>query len=535
MDTFDYIVAGAGSAGCVVAARLVESGARVLLLEGGPHNRTLNVKAPAAFANLFHSNRDWDYHTEPEPTLGNRSIYEPRAKTLGGCSSMNCMVHIRGSRLDYDSWVDLGVEGWSWDQVAPFFDKSPLGWRELPSPDPLSKAFVESAVLAGIKENPAHRGPDLDGVTLSKTTTRNGRRYDTATAYLGPLKKNKKLTVVTGALVDKVLIEDGRAVGIRYRLKGGSIDARASREVIVSGGAFGTPEILQRSGIGAAEHLRSLGIEPVVDLPAVGDHLMEHPMTLVNWEIKGDEVGMFDAANPKYLIPWLLKGKGKLSSNIAESTAHVRTDPSLPAPDFQLVFVPGYFREHGAQEHDKPAISMGQSYWTPTSTGSVLIQSADPTKPAKVRLNMLSKPEEVEAMVRAIRLSREIVSQGPLSAYVGTELSPGADVTSDADLADWVRANCEHTYHPSCTARMGTNGALDSQLRVRGVEGLRVADTSALPRIPRANTNLPAVMIGERCADFIVNAGAGAKAAPRPEPWQVPIEPREQATKRARH
>lgn len=504
MDTFDYIVAGAGSAGCTVAARLVESGARVLLLEGGPHNRTINVKAPAAFANLFHSVRDWEYQTEPEPTLADRSIYQPRAKTLGGCSSMNCMVHIRGNRLDYDSWADLGVEGWSWNDVAPYFDKSPLGWRELPSPDPLSKAFVTAAVRAGIKENPDHRGPDNEGVTLSKTTARNGRRYDTATAYLKPLRKNKNLTVVTGALVDKVLIEHARAVGVRYRVNGTAIDARASREVVVSGGAFGTPEILQRSGIGPAEHLLGLGIEPVVDLPAVGEHLMEHPMTLMNWEIKSDEIGLFDAANPKYLFPWLLRGRGKLTSNIAESTAHVRTDSTLPAPDFQLVFVPSYFREHGAQEYDKPAISIGQSYWTPVSTGSVLITSADPTKKARVRLNMLSEPQEVAAMIRAIRLSREIVAQEPLAAHVGAEISPGAGVASDEDLETWIRANVEHTYHPSCTVRMGDGGALDSQLRVRGVAGLRVADTSAFPQIPRANTNLPAVMIGERCADFII-------------------------------
>jgi choline dehydrogenase len=515
VETFDYIVAGAGSAGCTVAARLVESGARVLLLEGGPHNRTINVKAPAAFANLFHSDRDWEYQTEPEPTLADRSIYQPRAKTLGGCSSMNCMVHVRGSDLDYDSWSDLGVEGWSWQDVKPFFDKAPLEGHELPSPDPLSVDFVKSAVAMGVKENPMHRGPDLEGVTLSKVTQRKGRRFDTATAYLSPLKKDPNLTIVTGALVDKVLIEKGRAVGVRYQLKGASVDAEATREVVVSGGAFGTPEILQRSGIGPAEHLLGLGIESVADLPAVGDHLMEHPMTLINWEIKGDRIGLFDAAKPKHLLPWLLKGTGKLTSNVAESTAHVRTDPSLLAPDFQIVFVPSYFREHGAQEYDKPTFSIGQSYWTPTSTGSVLIQSADPTKHAKVRLNMLSKPEEMQAMIRAIRFSRDLVTKGPLAAHTGKEISPGAEITSDADLETWIRANVEHTYHPSCTARMGRDGALDSELRVRGVDGLRVADTSALPVIPRANTNLPAVMIGERCADFLIRANHGAAAGAR--------------------
>jgi choline dehydrogenase len=513
MDSYEYVVAGAGSAGCAVAARLVESGARVLLLEGGPHNRSLKVRAPAAFADLFHSKRDWNYTSEPEPTLNDRRIFEPRGKMLGGTSSMNAMVHIRGSRVDYDGWAALGVDGWSWDEVEPFFDRSPLGWRELPDPDPLSSAFVAASVARGIPNNPAHRGPDLEGVTLSKTTTRNGRRFDTATAYLKPLRKNPNLTVVTGALVDRVLLQGGRAAGVRYLRRGKPVEAHATREVIVSSGAFGTPEILQRSGIGPADHLRAVGVSPVVDLPAVGAHLMEHAMTLINWELKGGAIGLFDAEHPKYLLQWLLRGRGKVASNVAESTAHVRTDPRLDAPDFQLVFVPGFFCEHGARTHDKPAMSIGQSFWTPTSTGSVLIRSADPGERARVQLNLLSEPEEIAAMIRAIRLSREIAATEPLAEYVGTEIHPGSATQTDEQLEAWIRATVQHTYHPACTVRMGTDGALDSQLRVRGVDAQRVADTSALPTIPRANTNLPAVMIGERCADFITRGRASGRTA----------------------
>ncbi|GAA1094649.1 GMC family oxidoreductase [Tsukamurella spumae] len=512
METYEYIVAGAGSGGCAVAARLVEGGASVLLLEAGPANDTPEVQIPAAFAQLFHSDRDWDYRTEPEPTLDGRTIYQPRAKTMGGCSSMNCMVHLRGCSEDYDNWAQYGVEGWAWSDVEPFFDKSPLGWRELPSPDPLSEAFVESAVAAGIQENPTHFGPNLDGVSLSKTTTRDGHRYDAATAYLGPLSNNSLLQIVTGALIDKVIVEDGVATGVRYLIDGQPVESRASREVIVSAGAFGTPEILQRSGIGPADHLSALGITPVADLPAVGANLMDHPMTLMNWEIEGDQVGLFDADDPSYVAMWAEEGKGKLTSNVAEATAHVRTEPGLPAPDFQIVFVPSYFREHGAQVHDKPAFTLGQSYWTPTSVGTVLIASADPQRRAQVHLNLLSDRAEIAAMIRAIRLSREIVSSGPLASHAGVELSPGLQIDSDDDLEAWIRANVEHTYHPSCTVRMGTDGALDSQLRVRGVAGLRVADASVFPVIPRANTNMPAVVVGERCADFIIRSKKAAES-----------------------
>ncbi len=279
--------------------------------------------------------------------------------------------------------------------------------------------------------------------------------------------------------------------------------------MILSAGAFNTPHLLQLSGIGPADHLRELGIDTLVDSPAVGANLSEHPATLINWELAAGQPGLSDATHPKWLLRWLIGGKGKLASNIAEALAHVRTREELEAPDFQLLFGPAFFWEHGTVEHPKPAMVIAQSYWTPASRGTVLARSRDPHELPEVRLNMLTEREDLEAMIRAIRLSREIAATAPLAEFVGEEIHPGAAVQSDGELEAWIRATAEHTYHPACTARMGEpgEGAVDAELRVHGVEGLRVADTSVLPTITRANTNAPAMMVGERCAEFI-RAGA---------------------------
>lgn len=531
MESYDHIVIGAGSAGCAVAARLSEDPTcRVLLIEAGGSDRRLEIRAPAAFGQQFHTKVDWDYYTEPEPAAGGRRIYLPRGKTLGGTSSMNAMLWVRGSHLDYDGW---GVPGWSWADVEPVFRRierhfltddahgqdGPMRINRLSAPDPVAQAFVEAAAATGIERNDDLSGPELDGVALSPTTTAGGRRWSTARGYLDGARRRPNLTVMSKALVHRIVLRDGRAVGVEVERKGKRTEVASTRDIVLSAGAFGTPQLLQLSGVGPADHLTALGITPVVDNPAVGTHLAEHPMTFVNYELREPWVGLADAKHPKYLVDWLLRGRGKLASNVAEALAHVRTLPELPAADMQLVHAPAFFWNNGEDEHPRPAMAMAQSYWTPQSQGTVRLRSRDARQAPAILMNMLSERSDVEALMRGIRLTREIAQQAPLRDMLGVEITPGGAVQTDAQLEDWIRQTCLHTYHPACTARIGEpgEGVLDPELRVHGVQNLRVADASALPSITRANTNAPAILFGERCADFIkADAARQDGAASRP-------------------
>ena len=520
MRDYDHIVVGSGSGGSAVAARLSEDpGVRVLLIEAGGSDLRLEVRAPVAFPNQFHSKIDWDYFTEPEPGCGYRRIYQPRGKVLGGCSSMNAMLWIRGSAADYDGW---GLDGWRWQDVYPFFLKmedhflddgehghdGPMKVRRQDHHDPLSELFVQAAAKAGVPTSQDVSGPHLHGVSIAPVTVADGHRWSTARGYLDAARKRKNLTVITKALVHRVLIDNGRAVGVEFERRGTMTRAKARGEVVLSAGAFGTPHLLQLSGIGDAELLRDIGVTCVIDNPHVGAHLAEHPLTLLNWEIKSEHVGLFDATHPKYLAQWLARREGKLASNVAEAIAHIKTIDDLADPDFQLVFAPTFFWQHGLIEHPVPAIAMAQSQWTPRSQGWVRAQSADPRQKPAVQLNLMTDEHDLEAQVRAIKFSREIAATAPLIDVLGDEIYPGAAVASDDQLRTWVRSHCEHTFHPSCTARMAAagEGVLDEKLRVRGIDGLRVADASALPHIPHANTNAPSILMGERCAEFIQQA-----------------------------
>lgn len=518
MKVFDYIVIGAGSAGCAVAARLSEDpNTSVLLVEAGGSDRKLEVRAPVAFSKQFHTKGDWDYFSEPEPGCNGRRIYEPRGKVLGGCSSMNAMIWIRGHPSDYDSW---GIDGWSWEECLPYFERAehchhlpdrahgehgPVHVTNNPKPDPLGELFIDAAAANDIPRNGDLSGPELEGTGVSPVTVWKGRRWSTARAYLGPAAKRPNLTVLTKALVRRIVVADGRAIGIDYERRGRRAAAAAASEVIVSAGAFNTPHLLQLSGIGSTDHLSQIGIRTLVESPGVGMNLMEHPLTLLNWELREPHRGLADAENPKYLLPWLINGSGPLSSNIPEALAHVRTLPELDAPDFQVLFAPIFFWEHGDGEHENPGMAIGLSYWTPRSRGTVKAMSNDPRQLPAVKLNLMTEREDVDAMIRAIKLARQIAATEPLAAVVGDEIHPGTSAQSDVELEAWIRRACEHTYHPSGTAKIGEpgDGVVDAELRVHGVEGLRVADTSVLPVITRANTNAPAIMVGERCADFI--------------------------------
>ncbi|WP_059016739.1 GMC family oxidoreductase N-terminal domain-containing protein [Mycobacterium sp. M26] len=516
MADFDYIVIGAGSAGCVVAARLAAGSASVLLLEAGGSDRRLTVRAPLAFAAQMGGQTDWNFSSEPEPGCDGRSIPQPRGRVLGGTSSMNAMVWVVGTQRDYDGW---DLPGWGWDDVAPVFRRieshflgapshgtmGPMRVTRLAEPDETSTRWVVAAREAGVAANDDIGGPDLDGAAIAPVTIWKGQRWNTARGYLTDARRRPNLTVVTGALVHRVVIRDGRAVGVDYEHKGRRAVAGAHREIVLSAGAYGTPHLLQLSGVGAADHLRSIGVPCLVDSPRVGTNLTDHPACAMSWDVQPGFVGLSDAAKPQWLLRWLFRRTGKMTSNAMEALAHVRSSPELPAPDFQLIHSPSYVNLVAMDRELRRASSVLQSYWTPKSRGTVLARSADPHQAPAIQLNTLTEADDVAAFVRVVRRTREIVSTEPFASVIAAELHPGPEAVTDEQIAAWVRSTVATTGHPACSAAMGTDddSVLDENLRVRGVAGLRVADASVFPRIPRANTNAPAIMVGERCADFL--------------------------------
>lgn len=523
MASYDYIVVGAGSAGCVLANRLSAGGASVLLLESGGSDRHLGVKAPAAFPTLFQTPRDWNFLSEPEPALFGRRLYLPRGRMIGGSSSMNVMMYVRGNPTDYEGWVRDGADGWGYQEVLPYFKRSednadfgePYHGRggelHVTNKRWLSshwEPFLDAAAAAGSPRIEDCNGAEQEGGAPIQATIRGGRRLSAAAAFLAPARKRPNLTVQSGAHVHRVVLEQGHARGVRFEHSGQVQTATAQREVILSAGAYGSPQLLMLSGIGPADHLRQHGIEVVLDQPNVGRHLQEHPMALVNWRCRTDDT-LDDAANPKYLLPWLLRGQGKLSSNIAEAAVHWKSDPSLRAPDFQIVFGPVYYWEHGFRKTGAPALSAGLAYIGPSSRGSVTLRSADPADHPRILNNVLSQDGEMEAMLRAVEFVREIASRAPLAGRIGEELNPSAGLKTPQELEQWVRATCEHEYHPTCTCRIGSpqEGVVDPQLRVHGVHGLRVIDASVMPTITSGNTHAPTVMIAERGAEMMLAGG----------------------------
>jgi choline dehydrogenase len=537
MPSYDYVIVGAGSAGCVLANRLSASGASVALLEAGGSDRKLTVRAPAAFPNQFQTAIDWNYLSEPEPALHGRRLYLPRGRMLGGSSSMNAMLYIRGNRADYDRWAaEHDATGWAYDDVLELFKRSErngelsdqyhgtsgelrvTGKRWL---SPHWEKFVESAIATGAERNDDFNGARQDGVGLLQTTTSGGRRWSAADAFLAPVRRRENLDIVTGALAHRITLSGERAVAIEYSRRGKPETAHAEREIVICAGAYGSPQLLMLSGIGPTAHLREVGIDPIVESPNVGEHLQEHPLAFINWHSRHPTT-LDDAADPKYVALWLSTRRGKLSSTVAEAALHWRSDPSLEAPDFQILFAPVYFWEHGFRKTGTPAMTIGMSYIGPQSRGTVRLRTADATDHPRILNNLLSRPNEIDAFLRAIERVRTLAGTSPLSSLLGEELNPSSMLRTHDELVAWLRATCEHTYHPSCTCRIGTpeDGVVAADLRVHGVEGLRVADASVMPRVTSGNTHAPTVMIAERCAELMLGAARptapAAQAAPSP-------------------
>jgi choline dehydrogenase len=543
-DHFDYVIVGAGSAGCVLAARLSEDPeVRVLLVEAGPKDGSWRIAMPSAVGSLLSSDRfNWNYVSDPEPHLDGRRLTHPRGRVLGGSSSINGMVYIRGHAGDYDGWAESGLAGWGYADVLPYFKRSERHLRGADpyhggsgplavfAPDidasPLTAAFVQAATEAGYGFSPDPNGERQEGFGRVDRTTLNGRRCSAARAYLAPALKRANLQVLTGALVKRILLQGNRAAGIEYAQGNRVAKAYAGRDVILSAGAINSPQILQLSGIGAADQLACAGIDTRVDLPAVGANLNDHPDLVVQHRCL-QPVSIFGANRGlgKILtgLRWFAGLGGLAGSNHFEAGGFLRSRAGVEQPDLQLTFMPLAIKPGTVEDVGMHSFQVHIDLMRPKSLGRVLIRSADPEAAPSIRFNYLADPRDREDLRTAVRLTREILAQPALTPYRGEELNPGGGIQSDEDIDAWVRRGVETCYHPVGTCRMGPDSrtaVVDAQCRVHGVAGLRVIDASIMPAIVSGNTNAPTIMIAEKMSDMLL----GKPELPRETPavWKHP-------------
>ncbi len=534
-DSFDYIVTGAGSAGCVVASRLSESGRhRVLLLEAGPPDRNPWIHIPLGYAKTYVDARvNWKFESAPQPQLAGRRLYLPRGKTLGGSSSINGMVYIRGSHGDYDEWRQRGCEGWDWDSVLPYFKRAenqtrgaddyhgvggPLQVSDQPGKFELADAVLQACEQAGIPRNPDFNGARQEGCGYYQTTTSNRRRWSSAKAYLTPARGRANLVIQTGAHATRVLIENNRAVGVEYHTAQGRRIARARGEVIVSGGSYGSPQLLLLSGLGPAQHLQDLGVPVVRDMPAVGANLHDHFNTYVSWRC-ARPITLNDLENSKLRklaagVRYALFRSGPMASNGIHAGLFTRSDKRLERPDLQINVFEWSTMERSKDRvvpHPFSGFTFSPVHLRPDGRGTVRLGSPDPLAPPVVQFDFLRSEYDMRAVLFGIELARRIAAQPGLRPYVLEELSPGPSVTSDADLAEYVRQSGVSNQHPtsSCAMGHGSNTVVDPRLRVHGIDGLRVADASIMPVAVGGNTNAPTIMIGEKVSEMILEDARG--------------------------
>jgi choline dehydrogenase len=534
-ESYDYIVTGAGSAGCAVAARLSETGRhRVLLLEAGGRDSSPWIHIPVGYYRLFtHETYNWRFESEPVAGLNGRTSYQPRGKMLGGTSSLNGMVYMRGTAADYDGWRQLGCVGWDYESVLTFFRKAenqergedefhgvggPLNVTDAHYKHEIIDAIIEAAVQIGIPRNRDFNGATQEGAGYYQATVGKGRRWSSATAYLKPARGRRNLVVKPNAHATRIVIENGRAVGVEFRTPRGMEMARANGEVIVSGGVYGSPQLLLLSGIGPGDHLNKMGIEVAHDLAPVGANLHDHFNSYVAW--RSTKTGTFNemhrspfrklAAGARYL----LGRDGPMTAIATHAGILTRTDPRFDRPDLQMNTYLWSIETRdrtGMHPHKWPGFSMSPVHLRPEGRGLVSLKSRDPLAPPKIQFKFMETAYDVDAMIHGVRLARKLAEQPALKPYIAEEVVPGPAVRSDEQLIEDIRNRGVSNLHPVGTCRMGTgrDAVVDPRLRVHGIRGLRVADASIMPLVVGGNTNAPSIMIGEKCAAMVLEDARG--------------------------
>ncbi|MEM0989617.1 MAG: choline dehydrogenase [Pseudomonadota bacterium] len=530
-EDWDYIVVGAGSAGCVMANRLSAGGInKVMLLEAGRKDRNPWIHIPVGYYKTMYSSWSWGYETEPEPGLNDRPIIWPRGKTLGGSSAINGLIYIRGQHQDYDHWRQLGNEGWGWDDVLPYFKKAednqsgatelrgkggPLKVSDIPDRREICDAFIAAAVEEGLPANDDFNGPQQEGVGLFQTTSRDGFRCSSAVGYLNPVKFRQNLHIETEALATGLIVEEGRAVGVRYTKAGTPQTARCKGEIVLCGGAINSPQLLQLSGIGPGALLQEHGIEVLHALPGVGQDLQDHLQIRSLYRLNKPISVNNDVNNlmrrAMVGVQWALRRQGPLTFAAGFAGAFAKVLPESATPDVQFHFIPFSADKPGEGLHPWPGVTSSVCQLRPESRGEITIKSKDPTEHPKIVANYLSTEYDRRVLIEGLKLSRRISQQASFAQHVAEEVEPGLDCQDDEALLEHIRARGNTIYHPTSTCRMGSDdrAVVDARLRVHGIAGLRIADCSIMPTVPSGNTSAPAIMVGEKCAAMMLeDAGA---------------------------